>query len=192
MIAIGFAAIFGPWPWKKERPARGAPPDNRTERLINEFSGKLGIETPEVVVDKESDGLGDGLVFCDQVLYLYVRQWKEFSFEEQDFLLARKLAIKAVKGMKRPWPLQVSLFVAGAAIACYNMWLILPLHSVGLTTMLWEGMLKHRRQTLELDVLAVRATGDLGAAKRYIRSHTKGHEVVSPERRLANLEAVFG
>jgi hypothetical protein len=48
------------------------------------------------------------------------------------------------------------------------------------------------RRTLALDEQAVRATGDLDAAIRYIERSEKGGELADKEERIRHLREVFG
>jgi hypothetical protein len=194
LVAIGVCVALGPWQWMwSHRNQATGSPDRRTRARVEELSAKLGIPPPNVFVNTRDEGLSpEGITMYDDVLILFAKQWKALPLDEQDFLLARKLASRVVPGLQRNWILQSLITLAASAIACLSLWWILILHSGGLTAAMWTAHLKHRRQALELDVAAVRATGDLEAARRYLRSHSKVNDVVPLDMRLANLDTAFG
>ncbi|HTQ10210.1 MAG TPA: hypothetical protein VMI31_09085 [Fimbriimonadaceae bacterium] len=193
LVALYIVGLFGPFRGWFRAPTDTKRPDPEVEAKVRDLASRLAVPVPEVVsVVSEPGEWLEGVVFREDQLCFYPESWSALDPSDRDFILASRLAGHYLLDKKlRNYPLEFLIYTLASAIACLNLWLILALQSGGGLSFAWWSYRYNIRRTLEQDVLAVRATGDLAAAKAYILRKPRVDADLL-RRRIANLDAVFG
>jgi hypothetical protein len=193
MIALAFSSHVAPWRKLLRDSERLSAAPEKIRQRVAAAAQKLGLDEPEVGLETKRDQLREHPVsFWGDQLLVYLPEWNRLRESEQEFVLVRRMLSHLYEKRLRNRPIQWLLATGGSVVACINLWLIIPLHAICLTTLVWNAHRYAIRRTHSLDVDTVRATGNLDSAIRYIERHSGRYEAVDTEERVRHLRQVFG
>ena len=191
ILAVGlFLFALG---MRDARPLNLSVSDLALEIEVNGVGEKLGLRHRKVFSQPE-----DGrkyrwpvAIFSEYVL-VYLEQWRSWDPRIRDFMLAYSLAYesRSDKDLKRIVIAGFVFAVVGSILACINLWLILPMHSLALVGAYFIANGHARRNVLAADARALQITMDYGAAQSFVEWNNHHYKIFGSKFSEARGEAL--
>lgn len=169
VLAVGlFVLALG---IRDARPLNLSVSDLALEIEVNGVGEKLGLPHRKVFSQPE-----DGrkyrwpIAIYSEYVLVYLEQWRGWDPRLRDFMLAFSLAYESKSDgeLKRNVIFGAIFAVVGSFLACINLWLILPMHSLALVGAYLLANRHARRNVLAADARALQLTMDYGAAQSFV------------------------
>ena len=172
MIAMLVVALFMRRSFDPQE-KKGLEAGGQLQELADWYANELG--TPKVSVEffsRPESGYCLAISNSAGSVHIVKELWEEIPRSQQEFALADVMAFRSVAKVQTGlrWLSPVLLFAA-CCVASINLWAIIPLHTIGLSYIVWWPSRLMRRQTLAADRLALSLTRNLTAARDYLQQH---------------------
>jgi len=175
------------------RPLNLSVSDLALEIEFNEVGERLGLQRRKVFSQPE-----DGrkyrwpIAIYSEYVLVYLEQWRDWDPRLRDFMLAYSLAYESGsdRELRRNVIFGVIFAVAGSFLACINLWLILPLHSIALGGAFFLAKRHARRNVIAADARALQLTMDYGAAQSFVEWNSHHYKIFGSKFSEARGEAL--